>query len=254
MDPPSATTAFFNFLDSHDGIGLMGARGILGEDDILAMSRRVEEHGGFVSMKSNGDGTESPYELNVTWWSALNREGSGESDELQVTRFLASRSVAQVLRGVPGIYLPSFFGQRNDPEAVKREGVKRSINRSTLNEEELFDDFADPSSVRARVLAGLLAMLEKRTSEPAFHPNGPQKVLAVDPRVFCVARHSPDGSCRILSLVNVSAERADLAIDAADAGFSGRTPTSLLTPRDRVAFSPKLTISLEPYEVVWLKA
>ena len=27
--PPSETTAFFNFLDSHDGIGLMGARGIL---------------------------------------------------------------------------------------------------------------------------------------------------------------------------------------------------------------------------------
>src|SRR5262249_19171435 len=65
LEPPTDTTAFFNFLDSHDGIGVMGARGILPEEEILELARRVEEHGGFVSMKSNGDGTESPYELNT---------------------------------------------------------------------------------------------------------------------------------------------------------------------------------------------
>ncbi len=37
LDPPSATTAFFNFLDSHDGIGVMGAAGHLDEDQIGRM-------------------------------------------------------------------------------------------------------------------------------------------------------------------------------------------------------------------------
>ncbi|HEV8268228.1 MAG TPA: alpha-amylase family glycosyl hydrolase, partial [Thermoanaerobaculia bacterium] len=132
LEPPSDETAFFNFLDSHDGIGVMGARGILPEAEILELCRRVEAHGGFVSMKSNGDGTESPYELNTTWWSALNKEDAVEPFELMVDRFVSSRAIALALRGVPGIYLPSLFGAKNDVDAVKVEGVKRSINRTAL--------------------------------------------------------------------------------------------------------------------------
>src|SRR5204862_7737954 len=188
LAPPSDQTAFFNLLDSHDGIGVMGARGILAEEEILELCRRVEAHGGFVSMKSNGDGTESPYELNTTWWSALNREGAGETVDLQVDRLIASRSIGLALRGVPGIYLPSLFGARNDLAAVEREGVKRSINRSSLKEESLFDAFAEPGSLPARIASRFIALLEKRTADAAFHPNAPQTVLDLDPRIFALAR------------------------------------------------------------------
>src|SRR5262249_35502218 len=41
LEPPTEKTAFFNFLDSHDGIGVMGARGILPEEEILELARRV---------------------------------------------------------------------------------------------------------------------------------------------------------------------------------------------------------------------
>src|SRR5258706_11702071 len=149
----------------------MGVRGFLSDEEILAMCRRVEKHGGLVSMKSNGDGTESPYELNVTWYSALNPDsgsGTAETAELQIARFIASRAIAQALRGVPGIYLPSLFGSRNDAEAVQREGAKRSINRTSVKEDELFDEFSDPTSIRGRVLAGFLTLLEQRTVAPAF--------------------------------------------------------------------------------------
>lgn len=172
LEPPSHETAFFNFLDSHDGIGVMGARGILPEEEILELARRVEEHGGFVSMKSNGDGTESPYELNTTWWSALNREDAGEPLDLMVDRFISSRSIGLALRGVPGIYLPSLFGAKNDVEAVHREGVKRSINRTALREEALFDAFAEPNSLPARIGSRFIGLLEARTAEPAFHRTG----------------------------------------------------------------------------------
>ncbi|NOZ79218.1 MAG: sugar phosphorylase, partial [Acidobacteria bacterium] len=118
LSPPSKTTGFLNFLDSHDGIGLLGARGILSDRQIDHMCDRIEERGGFVSRRLDNDGGESPYELNITWFSALNPEDAGEEAELQVCRFIASRAVALVLQGVAGVYLPSVIGAQNDEHAV----------------------------------------------------------------------------------------------------------------------------------------
>lgn len=252
LEPPSKSTAFFNFLDSHDGIGVMGARGILPEEEIAALCRRVEEHGGFVSMKSNGDGSESPYELNTTWWSALNREDKGEPIELQVDRFICSRAIGLALRGVPGIYLPSLFGSRNDVEAVKREGVKRSINRTSLREEALFDAFAEPDSLPARIASRFIPLLEKRTTDAAFHPNGAQRVLNADPRVFALLRISPDpGDSRVLCLANVSEESVPLVIPREESGLSSARLSDILA--GRTIEGDVAVLTLKPYEVLWLK-
>ena len=48
---PSSQTTFFNFLASHDGIGINPARGILSEAEIEALIERVTEHGGLISYK-----------------------------------------------------------------------------------------------------------------------------------------------------------------------------------------------------------
>ena len=48
----SDTATYFNFLSSHDGVGLLGARGILTEDEIAALVDRTVAHGGFVSYRS----------------------------------------------------------------------------------------------------------------------------------------------------------------------------------------------------------
>jgi sucrose phosphorylase len=42
LSTPSIQTTFFNFLASHDGIGLMPARGMLSDDDISKMAARVQ--------------------------------------------------------------------------------------------------------------------------------------------------------------------------------------------------------------------
>ena len=67
LDLPSDQTTFFNFLASHDGIGLTPARGLLEESDIRAMAERVEALGGFVSHRNNPDGSQSAYELNINY-------------------------------------------------------------------------------------------------------------------------------------------------------------------------------------------
>lgn len=254
MVPPSDTTGFFNFLDSHDGIGIMGARGMLTEEQILAMCARAEEHGGFVSSKTNSDGTESPYELNITWYSALNRRDSGEPAELQLDRFVASRALAMVLRGVPGIYLPSLIGHRNDTEAVFDEGSLRSINRSRIDEARLLEVLQDPTRISSRIAERFVDLLERRIAEPAFHPMAPQRVLSLDPRVFAVLRTALDGSARILCLTNVSAEQVSVGVDCSDVyGREAPQLHELVHGEPFTADQRRVEVSLAPYQVYWLK-
>ena len=68
---PSPQVTFFNFLASHDGIGLNPARGILPEEGIDLLIEKTLAHGGLVSYKSNPDGTQSAYELNINYFDAL---------------------------------------------------------------------------------------------------------------------------------------------------------------------------------------
>ena len=253
LEPPSATTAFFNFLDSHDGIGVMGARGVLADDEILAMCAEVEEHGGFVSMKSNADGTESPYELNITWFSALNRFEAGEPVQLQVDRFIASRAVALVLRGVPGIYLPSMIGSPNDIEAVFREGSRRSINRARIEEGRLVGLLREHGSTPALIARAYVDLLEARVTEPAFHPNAEQRVIELDSRVFSVIRTAVGGDSRVLCLINVGGDEVEISVSAADAGLTPGRLADLAGGDPVDAGGGRIELRLRPYGVRWLK-
>lgn len=253
LSPPSETTAFFNFLDSHDGIGVMATRGILTEKEILDMGERVKTHGGLVSMRDQGDGKESPYEFNITWFSALNLEDSEEPPGLQIDRFVASRAVALALRGVPGIYLPSMFGSKNDLEAVYLEASKRSINRGKILEKRLFEAFGDPDSIPARIAKRYIRLLERRVKEPAFHPNAGQEVLYLDSRVFAILRISPDGTSRILSLINVTEDKVELSLPLDKMGMNGDALHEVVTDTDLKPDSDPWHLTLGPYRVMWLK-
>ncbi len=252
--PPSETTAFFNFLDSHDGIGVMGARGILGEQDIALMCEAVEACGGHVSMKANGDGTHSPYELNATWLSALSGGCEDEPLEREVARFIASRAIALALRGVPAIYLPSMFGSENDTDAVCRGGSYRSINRTAIEERKLFETFTDPESVHTPIAKRYIDLLEIRTGHPAFHPNAAQDVFALDPRVFALKRTAMDGKRSVLCLVNVSADAVPLALSAAETGLADVDLKDLVSDGTFAIKAGSWPLSLEPYQVMWLEA
>ena len=107
---PSEQVTFLNFLASHDGIGVNPATGILSPAAIEDMARRAKALGGYVSYKTNLDGSTSPYELNINFMDALADPATkGESPELIVHRFLASQAVMLALQGVPGIYFHSLF-------------------------------------------------------------------------------------------------------------------------------------------------
>ncbi|MBE0618068.1 MAG: sugar phosphorylase, partial [Proteobacteria bacterium] len=253
LEPPSETTAFFNFLDSHDGVGLLAVRDLLPATAVEFMVRRAQTHGGLISHRTEPDGRESPYEINITWFSALNREDANEPLTLQVARFLASRAVALVLRGVPGIYLHSLFGTRNDRAAVLRTDVKRDINRTVLDYAAVLEAIADPDSLVSRIIHGMTRLLQVRTRERAFHPRGAQRILPVAPEIFAVQRMSPEGDRTVLCLTNVTAHPTAGAVKLNQLGSRAPAWRDLLTGRDWLAEAEVLRIDLPPYGLLWLR-
>lgn len=249
----SDTATYFNFLASHDGIGLLGAQGILSAVEIDALVARCYRHGGLVSFRSVGDGTRSPYELNITWYSALNNSSASESQALQVDRFIAARSIAFVLRGVPSIYLPSLFGAKNDTEAVLAGKEARAINRRTMDEEALFELLQDRQSWVHQVAARFRRLLRRRMATPAFHPNADQTIVSAGDHVFAVRRETRDGRHRVLALTNVTAAEQTVSLAPDATGSAARSWRDLLSGRTySSAADQSLGLTLRPYGILWL--
>jgi glucosylglycerate phosphorylase len=246
---PSARTTFFNFLASHDGIGVNPARGILSPEEIDALVEGVRAHGGLVSYKNNPDGTTSPYELNINYFDALSNPHEHEPLSLQVSRFMAAQSVLLSMRGLPGIYFHSLFGSRNDRAGAESSGIPRRINRQKLSREELEAALSDPHSLRSQVFSRFRHLLEVRRAEPAFSPQAAQEVVSCAPEVFALLRHARGGSRRVLCLHNLAP--APVPITLAWPG-SSETARDLLSPERTFEWRDgKLSIPLQPYEVIW---
>ena len=249
----SDTATYFNFLDSHDGIGLMGAQRILTPDEIDALVARCYRHGGLVSFRDTGDGTKSPYEMNMTWFSALNQDGNGEPLSLQVDRFIAARSIALVLRGVPGIYLPSLFGAKNDTAAILSGKEARAINRKTMDEEALFGLLGDRESWVHQVAVRFRRLIQRRIEARAFHPNAEQEILSAGHAAFAVLRTPRDGRQQVLALTNVTAHPHEVRLTADDLGGRYRIWRDLLTGQAFFGTTDGgLTLMLRPYGLLWL--
>jgi glucosylglycerate phosphorylase len=200
---PSERVTFFNFLASHDGIGLNPARGILDPREIDALVETAVAHNGFVSYKNNPDGTTSPYELNISYFDALSSPTAGESLHTQVARFLAAHSIVLALRGLPGIYFHSLFGSRGDRQAAEESGIPRRINRKKLEIAALEAELDQSDNLRAQVFAGMQRMLEARRSHPAFNPFAEQEIPDAPPDLFLITRKAASGT-RVVCATNVT--------------------------------------------------
>jgi glucosylglycerate phosphorylase len=238
---PSEQTTFFNFLASHDGVGLNPARGILSNADIDALVAQTLAHGGLISYKHNADGTQSPYEMNINYFDALSDPQGNEPLATQIDRFLAAQAVMLSLVGMPGIYFHSLFGSRNWYAGVEITKHNRTINRQKLERTDLEVDLADENSLRHQVFARYRQLLLARSSSPAFHPHGTQKILDVDKRIFAVLRTSPDETEQVLCLQNVSAQEVQVQIP------NQKAARDLLTNR-----SVDMQLTLHPYQTLWL--
>jgi glucosylglycerate phosphorylase len=243
LERVSDETTFFNFTASHDGIGLRPVTGILNDSEIAALTRLAVEHGGYVSYKTNSDGSQSPYELNITYFDAITHpDVTAAQPDVAVKSFIASQAIMLALIGVPAVYFHNLFGSRNYAEGVAQSARYRTINREKLNADQLLAELNEARSLRHQVYTPYIHLLNIRICEPAFHPLGAQNVLDLHPAVFAVERFSDDGASRILALTNISSEV--VTVDLPGSHWTDLVSSSSVR---------SATVTLAPYQVMWLK-
>ncbi|WP_261642626.1 alpha-amylase family glycosyl hydrolase [Erwinia mallotivora] len=182
------TTSWFNFLASHDGIGLNPLRGILPESEIASLVSDLVAEGALVSYKNNGDGTTSPYEINVTYLDALNKKD--DDDETRLQRFMLAHALLLAFPGVPAVYVQSILGSRNDLAGVKEAGHHRAINRQKYPLSEIEAELNDVTSLRHNIFQQLSQLIQLRRQQAAFHPDNPMVVLESDNALLVIQRRS----------------------------------------------------------------
>jgi sucrose phosphorylase len=249
MPPAILGTTYFNFLASHDGIGLRPVEGLLSDGELDSMIDRLQENGALLSWREHADGTRTVYEVNVSLFDAFKQ--SSEAIDRTLDRMILAHAVLLGLEGVPAIYLHSFVATNNDLCRVENTGHNRAINRHQWALDELTGLLNDAESQHARCLQAIKQLIDMRQGQPAFHPNATQFTLNCGRSIFGFWRQSPDRAQSIFCLYNVTPTHT--AIAAASLNLVGSDSWRDLISGDTVdLFSEDPTVELAPYQAVWL--
>lgn len=238
-DAINGNTTWFNFLASHDGIGLNPLRGILPEEDILQLVNQLQDEGARVNWKNNPDGTRSPYEINVTYMDALNRRDS--SDEERLARFILAHAILLAFPGVPAIYVQSILGSRNDEAGVERLGYNRAINRQKYERHAIESQLLDENSLRQQVYKKLSHLINVRKNHPAFHPDSSFITQCINGSLLEIKRTSKEGN-HVTALFNLSHHRQQITLP-------GNNIQDLISG---IKINGKQSYEIQPYQVLWL--
>lgn len=236
---PSMKTTWFNFLASHDGIGLNPLRGILPESEILSLVEKLQQEGALVNWKNNPDGTRSPYEINVTYLDALSPKENEDNE--RIARFILAHAVLLSFPGVPAVYIQSILGSRNDYDGVERLGYNRAINRKKYRAGEIDAELEDNKSLRHSIYHRLTQLIAVRRTEKAFHPDSQTIFETSGTHVFKIIRTADNGE-RITALFNFSNQQQNIHSDI-------ETGRELIAGED----IRSTTLSLNPWQVMWIK-
>jgi sucrose phosphorylase len=172
---------------------------------------------------------------------------------LQVKRYVASRSIALMLRGVPGIYTHGAIALPNDHALVQSTGIKRDVNRGVIDTEVYREHLRQPGSKRSLLRLEQRAMSRARTRLRAFHPRGAMKVLRLSPAVFAVLRTSPEGDGHVLAITNVTAERLEIDVPSAGLGLDDTVWYDHIADERVSGSRDSLPLEMGPYDVTWLQ-
>ena len=202
---PSERTSFFNFLASHDGIGVNPVRRIVPEEEIDGLIAHLQEKSGaLVSYKENANGSQSAYEVNVSYFSALREDYDFETAK---RRYLNAHGVLLGMQGDAAVYINSYLGVENDEEGVRRTGMNRSINRKKFHYDALAAELAEAGNRQAQIRKGLEKLIRLRKSCDAFDTHAEQKVLQEEKELFSYIRSGK--TKKVLCLHNFSGKEIE---------------------------------------------
>ena len=249
MPPAILGTTYFNFLASHDGIGLRPVEGLLSQGELDSMIDRLQENGALLSWREHADGTRTIYEVNVSLFDAFKQ--AGEAVDRTLDRMILAHAILLGLEGVPAIYLHSFVATNNDLSRVENTGHNRAINRHQWALEELTGLLNNAESQHAQCLHAIKHLIDLRQRQPAFHPNATQFTLNCGRSIFGFWRQSLDRAQSVFCLYNVTSTSTTIA--AASLNLVGNDSwRDLISGEILDLLSEDPSIELAPYQAVWL--
>lgn len=254
MSMPAAQlgTTYFNFIASHDGMGLRPIEGMLTDEESQVLVDTLQGFGGRISWRAleneQGEAIRKPYEVNISLFDALKGTLAGEDDK-GIDRFLCAHAIMLGLEGIPGIYVHSLLATRNDYQRMENTGHNRSINRHQWPYDELELLLKTDNSHHKIVFTEIKKLLALRQQQKAFHPNAQQFTLHLGDAIFAYWRQSLDNSQSIFCISNISAQEqefmlSDINLDSHHDWFD------LLTGKQMT--SQEMVIKLVPYQTQWI--
>jgi len=248
LPPAQNGTAYFNFIASHDGIGLRPVEGILSETETEQLINTMVSFGGRISWRASEEGKNKAYEINISLYEALAGTAQGP-DCFQQQRFICAHAIMLAIEGIPAIYVHSLLGTLNDQERVESTNQNRSINRHKWDYVELQTKLADPTCHHAQIFQKMTELLKIRRLQPAFHPNATQYTLHLSDYLFSFWRQSPDRCQSIFAIHNISSQAQTLELAHLNL-IELDTWTDLIS--GHIFSDVNESIVLSPYQILWL--
>lgn len=248
MPPAQDGTMYFNFLASHDGIGLRPAEGLLSDNELHDLAKTIESFGGKVSMRTTETGEQKAYELNIALYDALQGTISGK-DIWNFERFVCAHAVMFGLEGVPGLYIHSLLGTQNDHLKVENTQHNRSINRHRWEEDKLTAALTDETLHHGKVLDAITNLIDIRIKQPAFHPNATQYTLHLGVTLFGFWRQSMNRKQSIFCISNVTDQPVTLVLSELNLIMTENWK-ELISGTEVTSITQ--SIELSPYQTVWI--
>ena len=151
MSPRNAVTV----LDTHDGIGVIEAAGLLSSDEIASIVETIHQRSNGESRQASGEAANNldVSQVNCTFYDALGRRDG----EYRIARTLQFFSP-----GIPQVYYVGLLAGANDMELLRRTREGRDINRHYYTGNEIY------SEVRRPAVTALFDLIRFRNTHPAF--------------------------------------------------------------------------------------
>jgi len=244
-------TTLFNFTASHDGIGLRALEGLMSDRRIKDLLINCEKRGGLVSHRRLSNGDDKPYELNISWWSAMEDSGR-DPNRFQFDRFILTQLLVMALKGVPAFYLPALLASENDIKSFSMTGQRRDLNREKFKLENLLSVLNNPESNANKNLKYLSKAMDLRSELKQFHPRSEMKCLSKGRCDIVVIKRSI-GSDSVFAIHNMTENKINYQLNDNDLPKIIDYDFNMRDFLTSTKYNWK-NISLDPFQVIWLGA
>lgn len=249
MPPAQNGTTYFNFIASHDGIGLRPIEGLVTQEEEKQLIDTMQSFGGRISWRSLENGESKPYEINIALYDALKGTINGK-DNWQQARFLCAHTIMFGLEGIPAIYIHSLLATENDYHKMEHRGHNRAINRHQWQYSNLELALSDPKNHHAQIFSSLKSLLAIRQKQIAFHPNATQYALHLGEGIIAFCRQSQDQEQLIYCIHNILNTTQTISVSSINLNHDARWQD--LLNQESISLEDGALLELLPYQNRWI--